>query len=58
MEVTNRRDGETVRGVRLFFLNAGLLACVNILIRMVSVTFNAYVSGKIGAEGMGLQVGS
>lgn len=43
-----------MRGVRLFFLNAGLLACVNILIRLVSVAFNAYVSGRMGAEGMGL----
>ncbi len=43
-----------MRGVRLFFLNAGMLACVNILIRLISVSFNAYVSGKIGAEGMGL----
>lgn len=43
-----------MRGVRLFFLNAGMLACVNILMRLISVSFNAYVSGKIGAEGMGL----
>ncbi|MGM9653649.1 MAG: oligosaccharide flippase family protein [Eubacteriales bacterium] len=31
-----------------------MLACVNILIRFVSVAFNAYVSAKVGAEGMGL----
>lgn len=43
-----------MRGVRLFFLNAGMLACVNILIRLISVSFNAYISGKVGAEGMGL----
>ena len=43
-----------MRGVKLFFLNAGMLSCVNVLIRLILVSFNAYVSGKVGAEGMGL----
>ncbi len=43
-----------MRGVRLFFLNAAMLAVANILMRLISVSFNAYVSGKVGAEGMGL----
>ncbi len=43
-----------IKKAKLFFLNAGLLAGVNILLRLISVSFNAYVSKKIGAEGMGL----
>ncbi len=43
-----------MRGTRLFFLNAAMLAAANILMRLISVSFNAYVSGKVGAEGMGL----
>lgn len=39
---------------RRFLRSAALLAAVNILIRFASVSFNAYVSAKIGAEGMGL----
>jgi len=35
-------------------MNASLLAVVNILLRYVSVSFNAFVSRKIGAEAMGL----
>lgn len=48
------KGANELRGVKLFFLNAVMLAGVNILIRLVSVSFNAYVSGKVGAEGMGL----
>ncbi len=43
-----------MRGIKLFFANALMLASVNILMRLISVSFNAYVSGKVGAEGMGL----
>ena len=39
---------------KLFFLNAAGLAAVNITLRFISVSFNAYVSEKIGAESMGL----
>ena len=42
--------GKTLR----FLYNAALLACVNILLRLLSVSFNTYVSAKVGAEGMGL----
>ncbi len=39
---------------RLFLSNALLLSLVNILLRGVAVSFNAYVNRKIGAEAMGL----
>lgn len=37
-----------------YFFNALLLSAVGIFMRTVSVAFNVYVSGKVGAEGMGL----
>ncbi len=37
-----------------FITNALMLGAVTILMRSIAVIFNAYVSGKIGAEGMGL----
>lgn len=37
-----------------YFLNATLLSCVTVLIRGISVSFNAYVTQKIGSEAMGL----
>lgn len=43
-----------MRSVKLFFANALMLASVNIFLRLISVSFNAYVSEKVGAEGMGL----
>ena len=39
---------------RRFLGNAVLMACVHMLLRFISVRFNAFVSAKIGAEGMGL----
>ena len=39
---------------RRFFANALVLSCVSILMRGISVGFNAYINNKIGAEGMGL----
>ncbi len=38
----------------MFIANGALLALMNILMRAVAVSFNAYVSRKLGAEGMGL----
>lgn len=38
----------------IYLRNAVLLAVVNILLRGAAVSFNGYVSGKIGAESMGL----
>ena len=35
-------------------LSAALIGGVNVLLRSISVSFNAYVSAKAGAEGMGL----
>ena len=43
-----------MKRLRRFFLNAVLLGATTIFMRSIAVVFNAYVSGKIGAEGMGL----
>ena len=43
-----------MKRLRRFFLNAALLGATTIFMRSVAVVFNAYISGKIGAEGMGL----
>ncbi len=43
-----------MRAVKLFFANALLSASASILLRLISVWFNAYISAKIGAEGMGI----
>lgn len=37
-----------------FFINGILLTAVGLAVRTVSLTFNAYITKKIGAEGMGL----
>lgn len=37
-----------------YFFNALLLSCVTIVMRAVSVSFNAYVTQKIGSEAVGL----
>ncbi|MBE6587214.1 MAG: hypothetical protein E7647_02220 [Ruminococcaceae bacterium] len=37
-----------------YFLNALLLSCVTVIMRAVSVSFNAYVTQKIGSEAVGL----
>ena len=39
---------------RQYFLNALLLTAVTLLMRTVSVSFNVYVSNRVGAEAMGL----
>lgn len=46
--------GNIGRKVKLFLINAASLAGVNVLLRAVAVSFNAYVSMKIGEEGVGL----
>ncbi len=43
-----------LKRLKRFFLNALLLGATSIFMRSIAVIFNAYVSGKIGAEGMGL----
>ena len=43
-----------LKRLRRFFLNAVLLGATTIFMRSIAVIFNAYVSGKIGAQGMGL----
>lgn len=37
-----------------FLINTALLSAVNILMRTISVSFTAYITGKIGEEGVGL----
>ncbi len=37
-----------------FFASAALLAVSNMLLRCVAISFNAYVSAKVGSESMGL----
>ena len=43
-----------LKRLKRFFLNAMLLGATTIFMRSIAVIFNAYISGKIGAEGMGL----
>lgn len=49
-----RTSDEHKRKKRMFFKNALLFSCVNIVLRGLGVTFNAYINKKIGSEGMGL----
>ena len=43
-----------MKRLKRFFVNALILGGTTIFMRSISVVFNAYVSGKVGAEGMGL----
>ena len=43
-----------MKRLKRFFVNALILGGTTIFMRSISVVFSAYVSGKIGAEGMGL----
>ncbi len=43
-----------MKKVKMFLMNATGLAAVNITLRFVAVSFNAYVAAKIGSESMGL----
>lgn len=47
-------EGDDLKKTKLFFLNALILSLVNVVMRMVGVSFNAYVSVKVGEECMGL----
>lgn len=49
-----RVELDRVSNVKKYAANALLLSVVSLLMRTVGVSFNAYVAGKIGAEGMGL----
>lgn len=52
--VSLTEETNQVKKGKLYVRNAVLLALVNILLRGAAVSFNGYVSGKIGAESMGL----
>ncbi len=43
-----------MKKIKIFLFNAFGIAGVNIALRFVSVSFNAYLAEKVGAEGMGL----
>lgn len=43
-----------MRKLHIFLINGAILTVSSLIMRTVSVWFNAYVSSKIGAEGMGL----
>ena len=45
---------KSINNKKRFLLGAALIGGVNVLLRSISVSFNAYVSAKAGAEGMGL----
>lgn len=43
-----------MKRLQKYLLNGAILSCASILIRGVSVSFNVYLTSRIGAEGMGL----
>ncbi len=43
-----------MRGARIFFMNGLLLSIVTVILRAISVSFNAYVTRIIGEEALGL----
>ncbi|MBO5356579.1 MAG: polysaccharide biosynthesis C-terminal domain-containing protein [Clostridia bacterium] len=43
-----------INRLKKYLFNALLLSCVSLVMRTVSVSFNVYVSSKIGSEAMGL----
>ena len=43
-----------MRKVQKYFLNGLIIALASVLMRSLGVMFNAYITSKIGAEGMGL----
>lgn len=44
----------TMKAVKRYFYNAMLMTGAALFMRAVSVAFNVYVTGKLGADGMGL----
>ncbi len=43
-----------MKRTKQFLVNGLILACTTVIMRGVGVGFNAYITGKIGAEGIGL----
>ena len=43
-----------MRKLYVFLINGIILTAASLLARVIMVSFNAYIAGKIGAEGMGL----
>ena len=46
--------GECMKKIKAFFWNAVLLTATSLLMRTVGVSFGVYLSGKLGAAGVGL----
>ena len=46
--------GETVRRSKKFFINTIILTSTSLFMRIVGVSFNVYISNKLGASGVGL----
>lgn len=52
-----KEESESLKNVsrrKQFMISAALIGGVNVTLRCIAVSFNAYVSAKVGAEGMGL----
>ena len=52
--ILNRNGSNGVNRLRRFVFNGILMSAVSLLMRLVAVAFNVYVSNKIGAVAMGL----
>ena len=40
--------------MRKFFADAAVMTIVSLIMRAIAVSFNSYITGRVGAEGMGL----
>lgn len=47
-------SGESMKRIRAFLLNAGIMTITSILMSLIGVWFSLYISDKIGSEAMGL----
>ncbi len=43
-----------MRKAKLFFINAAILTATALIIRTIAISFNVYISNKIGPEGIGI----
>ena len=49
-----RRGGRYIKTLKKYILNGIILSCTSLCIRGASVIFNAYLTSRIGGEGIGL----
>jgi len=45
---------KTLRVLRKFFVNGIIMTATSLLLRMIGVAFGAFISDKLGTDGMGL----